>query len=633
MADRQQESTSIGIRDLFLRAVVAAGVAGFAITEVLGAFGAIRRIPLLLCWMAVVAGAVFMFRSRPGRLDFRIRKTSRDPVVAICVLGTEAILALTAITAALSPPNSWDALAYHMPRVVYWAEQGSVRFFPTAYLNQITLQPLAEYFMLHSYVLSGGDRLVNFVQWFGSLGSIVGVSSLGGLLGAGRRGQAIAALFCATLPSGILASSSAKNDYFMAMWLVASVYFAARFVRSSKTSDALACGAALGLALVTKATAYLFAPWLLIAVVATGAIPRARALTSRVLAGFASAVILALLLALLINTPQYARNFQLSGSILGFDSPYGDGLFRWKNDTFGWRQTYSNILRNVSDQLGGRGEKWNRQVYAWTLRAHQRLGIDINDPATTWRFASFAPPQNTNHEANANSKWHILILWLATVVVARRAWRTRNIAPLLYAAALFCGFVAFCAYLKWQPYEARLFLPLLVAASPLAGLALDYDPRGFPLHPHLVLQIVLCIFLLSTARRPALENWLRPLEGPASVFRVARDDRYFTDIAQLHNAAAYQKSAQLLATWRCQAIAIDSTNLPLEYPLMALLREQQPGTTFVHAGVQNASRRLRPPVPGAPCAVVCLDCAGDQQRQALYSSRGATQVNEFIIFR
>lgn len=613
------------IRDLFLRAMTLAGVAGFAITELLGAFGVIRRVPLLVCWMAVAAGAVFVLRSMRGRVVWRIPRTAFDPVVAISVLGTAAILMLTAITAALSPPNSWDALAYHMPRVVYWAEQGSVRFFPTAYLNQIMLQPLAEYFMLHGYVLSGGDRLVNFVQWFGSLGSIVGVSSLAGLLGAGHRGQAIAALFCATLPSGILASSSAKNDYFLAMWLVAAVYFAARFARSSKTSDALACGAALGLALLTKATAYLFAPWLLLAVVAG----RARTITPRVLAGCASALVLALL----INTPQYARNFQLSGSILGFDSAYGAGFYRWRNEIFGWRQTSSNILRNVSDQLGGRSEKWNRQVYDWTLRAHQRLGIGVNDPATTWRFAAFAPPQNTNHEANANSKWHILILWFAAGVAAWHAWRVRNIEPLLYAAALLCGFVAFCAYLKWQPYEARLFLPLLVAGAPLAGVALDHNLRESSFGWLLLVQMALCIFLLSTARRPALENWLRPLEGPASVFRVPRDERYFTDIAQLRNAAAYRRSAQLLTMWNCREIAIDSTDLALEYPLMALLREQQAGTTFVHAGVQNASRRFQPPVPDAPCAIVCLDCAGDQQRQALYRSRGATLVDKFVVFR
>ena len=48
-----------GFRDFLLRAIVLIGVAVFAITELLSAFAAIHRFPLLVCWiLAAAAGAV-----------------------------------------------------------------------------------------------------------------------------------------------------------------------------------------------------------------------------------------------------------------------------------------------------------------------------------------------------------------------------------------------------------------------------------------------------------------------------------------------------------------------------------------------------------------------------------------------
>jgi hypothetical protein len=57
---------------------------------------------------------------------FRPLETSFAAIIA-------AIGGVVAQTAILSPPNRADAVAYHLPRVVYWAQAGSVAFFPTPY--------------------------------------------------------------------------------------------------------------------------------------------------------------------------------------------------------------------------------------------------------------------------------------------------------------------------------------------------------------------------------------------------------------------------------------------------------------------------------------------------------------------
>jgi len=616
-----------GMRDRFLRALVLFGVALVAITESLGAFDLIRRGPVILCWSAVLSVALVFAARQRSRFRWRFASVSlvADPVVPICSAGIVLILTLTAVTAAFSPPNSADAMAYHMPRVVYWAEESSVRFFPTQYLNQIMLQPLAEYLMLHTYVLSSGDRWINFGQWFAALGSIIGVSAAARMFGAEKRAQAIAALFCATLPAGILASSGAKNDYWLAMWLVASIYFALCFTKTYRLTDALLLGAALGLALLTKATAYLFAPWPL------AAIFLARRAKSR--GQLAAGALIAVAGALALNAPQYVRNYGLSHSIMGFDSAQGDGVYRWRNETFGWKATVSNILRNLSEQLGGRSAKWNEGVYDFVVEVHQRLGIDLNDPGTTWRGSSFAPPTNANHEANAPNRWHVAILLAIACALILRALRYRERERPLYMLALLCAFVAFCAYLKWQPFLARLLLPLFVLGAPLAAVIDEIGGYALGSTRRWLVQLPLCLFLLNNARPTLFENWVRPLRGPKSVLHTPRNAQYFADMSQWNNQASYWKAVDLLAHSSCDAVGIDIKDLQLEYPLQALLRERKPATGFIHTGVENVSARYPQPIDARPCAVACLACAGDPKRLRLYGDfRTSVHIDQFVIF-
>lgn len=585
------------LRQRVLMAAVWAGGALTVGTEVLSWFSALRAPWIAGYWLLAAAlGTGAAWRS------WREWRWPRlDPFASLCCLGIGVIHALTLVTAIWSPPNSSDAMAYHLPRVVYWAEQASVRFYPSAYLNQLMLQPLAEYASLHLYLLSGGDGLTNLIAWVASVASSIGVSAVAAQLGFPARGQALAALFCATLPAGILAASGAKNDWPLALWTIAAVYFAVRFARTGEGAALL--GIATGCALLTKATAYLFLPALLLAVL-WGARRRKAGL------------LVAAALALALNLPHYGRNIGLSGSPLGFDAAQGDGVYRWRNSVFGWRPAVSNALRHFSEQMGARGEGWNQWVYRQVLVAHEGIGADPNDPATTWYDAVYRPPRNANHEADANNRWHLLLLggccWLC--------WRSRS--RLLYTAALLAGFAAVCVYLRWQPFMARLFLPWFVAAAPLAAAWVEVPVAG----------VLAGALLLDGARLPATQNWVRPLTGPKSVLRVPRTEQYFSDLTPWNNRRSYEETVETLAQSSCRVVGVDTTVLQIEYPLLALLRARVPEVRFLHTGVENASRHYPPPVPEQPCAIVCLDCAG-AAAAAKYQDFGKTLAfGKFLVY-
>ena len=434
--------------------------------------------------------------------------------------------------------------------------------------------------MAHTYLLSAGDRFVNLIQFTGFLGSIVAASCIAKVFGLSFRGQAIAALVCASLPNGRFCKRrERRDDCLLSLWLAAMVLFAAR-------RQVVFLALALALALGTKATAYLFAPpVLLIAWIAP-------AKTRRI--DWSAAGILAASV-LLLDGPQYIRNFQLSGSIMGFDSAFADGSFRWRNETLGWRPTASNLMRNVSDQLGARGDTWNTGVFRTVLKLHQILGIDPQDPATTWKWTAYGPPRNANHEADANNRWHLLLLFAA---LAAAGYRKERIW-IIYGSGLAAAFLLFCFYLKWQPFFSRLELPLFILATPLIANAVA------ALRPAL-LPFAVCLFLFDGTRHPLLDNWTRPLRGPDNLRVEPRELQYFNDMTQWHNRDFYFSEAGRIAATGCEIVGIDSNQNQLEYPLQALLLERNPRIRFVHVNVNNPSRRYGREIDPQPCAIVYI---------------------------
>src|ERR1700737_998235 len=126
------------------------GVATVLITEGLSVFNAITPINLALAWIPFLALAALK-----GGTGLQPVRLPRDVFSISMLLAIAGICGVVCFTAVLSPPNSADAMAYHIPRVIYWAQQHSIAFFPTTYFAQIMLQPAAEYLMLNIYELTG----------------------------------------------------------------------------------------------------------------------------------------------------------------------------------------------------------------------------------------------------------------------------------------------------------------------------------------------------------------------------------------------------------------------------------------------------------------------------------------------
>lgn len=569
---------------------IAWGTTVVATTETLGAAGALTPGGLFAVWGALLLALLVPVVRRTAwrRLRAALLRPRANPwaLTPIVVAGIVAL-----VVALAAPPNTFDSMAYHMSRVAHWAAQGSVANYPTAILRQLTMAPFAEYAMLHLYVLSGGDHLVNLVQWLAMAGTVAGVAAVARRLGAGQRAMLLAALFCATLPIGILEATGTKNDYVLAFWLVAAAWLVL-VLRQSREPERtrehwIAFGAAMGLAVLTKATAYLFAFPFCIWLAATVL----RRPTRRQLLGGGVAVAVALT----INAPFFARNIELHGSPLA--PPIENDQHRYVNERFDGTVLASNLLRNVSLQIATGWSPWDHLVTRAVRKAHRLLGIPPELPATTWMSLEFDAHQRWRHEDSAPNPLHFVLLLAAPAAVLLRRDPRTDPAVLSYALALAAGFVLFCAYLQWQPWHSRLHLPLLAMGAPLAGLALARIPGRITLPAAAV--------LLAAAAAPALlENETRPLFSARNVLTTARPVQYFANWPAM--AGPYLRTARHIAAADCREVALVAWWNSYEYPLWALLGAPGTGIRLRHVAVENASAAAGAPDPPEPCALVAL---------------------------
>jgi 4-amino-4-deoxy-L-arabinose transferase-like glycosyltransferase len=591
------------------------GIILATLTEILSVFQALTYTGLLLSWSLVLflilvsAGILYNYQNVKGQVinddlnwpgffgDSLARLRSlRSPrswnplVISFAVaLG---MIALVALIGVIAPPNNWDSMTYHMARVTFWLEHRSVAPYPTDVMRQLYETPWAELCIAHFYLLSGGDRFAALVQWTAMLGSLIGVSLIVRQLGANRHGQVFAVIFTATLPMGILQASSTQNDYVVTFWMVCLVQFLLVFREQPHVWNSIGIGASLGLALLTKATAYVYAlPFLILFLIWAWRRMRWRLWEAVVVVGS---------IPLALNIGYFLRNIMTFQTLFGPPSE----VDRYANASFTPATLVSNVLRDLAVQVGTPWDRSNLAIDRGLRALFSLLHLDINDPGSSWQTFQFKAL--SFHEDYAGNPLHLLVIG-SVILLCLTTFKLRSDRLLMvYSVAIIAVFLVFALYLKWQPWHSRLELVLFVLFAPVCGVVLSR------LSPRLGLNMI-ALGLTLAAVPWVLQNQSRPIIGPNSILTTPRSMQYFANRVAIEKS--YLATANYLQQGHCASVGLVDNIDDWEYPLLVLANGGSQHVYFEHVLVANDTAHLADNEPYSsfqPCALVVIG----QQRGA-----------------
>lgn len=482
-----------------------------------------------------------------------------------------AIWLTTLILAITSPPNNWDSMTYHLPRVMNWIQNGSVEHYATSNGRQVVQPPLSSYATLQSIITTRQDYLVNLVQWVAGAWSLVVIGAIAKELKASKEVAILAVFFAATIPIGIAESTTTQNEWLMSLWVLLMAYLWLLYSsgRVSFRFVALASGGLLFCAAATKQQSLAYACIFFIVLLATVFVRLG--LWRLVMLASTGAIGAALALA-----PQFMRNYLSFGSVLG--DPVMTAMMTEES---------GSIERGIPANLAVHALL---NVPVPGFLPVEQIGDFIGDPfgQTTQSFFSFWSidqylpfPGLQLHEDSAASP---ITFFLGLIALTWFFWKYHDSVRRTYAVATASLYLAVFFVVAANIGSNRYLLTgMLLASVPLAIWLYALGPK-IMVPVTVITTSYACLFVLFLEYRPILPNF--------EVFTTSREDLYF------------KARPELLAQYRqfADTVSVGADGLPQvtgivqgyddwEYPLWVLSGAPWE-SKIIHLGVLPSGERI-----------------------------------------
>ncbi len=607
-------------REAIIKGSVAGGLVIVGITELLSFFKIINFSALGVLWVSVFAVAAISSRKNLLKLQIRPTLTTMKSWESAVLLSMIFILSVVGFLTFYCPPNNFDALTYHLSRVEHWVQNQTLAHFPTNDVRQLYSNPFAEMVILHFRILTDSDLFSNSIQFFALIGCLIGATLLAARMRIKRKGQWLTAIFCLTIPMAILQGSSAQNDLVVSFFLLCFTVFLVDWVESGKLQDCSFMALSLGLAILTKGTAYMFGlPFFVFIVIWA---------FKRHWQQFLATMLFIALLILAPIAGHYSRNFSFCGAPMGSQA----GIRSEANLT----NTISNIIKVVATNFSTPSLAINENIEEGVALLHDLFDLKPDTRKSHYLNMSFYLLFVPFHEDVAGNPLHIFAIMLSLLFIffcnppinyeSSPAENKLNQLMILKFHGLFllAGGLIFSSAILWQPWLTRLNLPLLILSAPLVGFTFSY------FHRYVLIAIIGFAFvqalpvLFINTRKPILGKEILRAYLPAfvqysmqfkSVIELSRLEN-FLNRSQLPDC---QKITTYLKTKGHSQIGLAVNGNWPEYYLWALMREPGKSLRIEHVQLEN------PDMPGAfhsgPFHPSCIISTRDQKEIIKFASQ------------
>ncbi|SKB65582.1 hypothetical protein SAMN06296386_103204 [Lachnospiraceae bacterium] len=364
----------------------------------------------------------------------------------------------------LTVPYNWDSMTYHLPRIMFWAQNHSVAHYSTYDLRQLSSPYLSEYINLHQYILIGKDWFFNYIQGFSFCFCTIGIYYVTKKMGLDKKWCLLAAVLFLSTPIAYAEALSTQVDVFTTVWMVIFGYFwidifeqeSLRFSKDILT-DVIVMGTCIGLAYITKPSVCISMAVFLLILLVKRVASRDKVYVLAVSCMIAAAVIV------IIASPGIIRNLMTFNAV----SAKEVGA-RQLIGTADPRMFIVSFIKNLCFTLPSAWiRKSDKIFYAIPFAAAKILKVDLNDAAISedGREYRVADAYDFGQDTASNSLivWLILLSIIISIFMLIRK-QAKNINWFNVGAVV--SFMIFLTVLRWEPFETRYEISYLAMLCP-----------------------------------------------------------------------------------------------------------------------------------------------------------------------